>query len=174
MALVTVKNLSYTYPDPNGRGGACSSRIVSDKDGVHSDDRHRALSDINLSIERGEFITLMGATGSGKSTLLRLFKPELRHNGELEGEILLSVGKATLSHRTSVSGDSLLAGSGSPLVLRTFPQRGYLRKGSLGAVDITEAVSSMVGYVAQDPEEQIVTDKVWHELAFTLENLGMR
>ena len=174
MALVTVKNLSYTYPDPNGRGGACSSRIVSDKDGVHSDDQHRALSDINLSIERGEFITLMGATGSGKSTLLRLFKPELRQNGELEGEILLSVGKATLSHRTSVSGDSLLAGSGSPLVLRTFPQRGYLRKGSLGAVDITEAVSSMVGYVAQDPEEQIVTDKVWHELAFTLENLGMR
>ena len=52
MDLLTTRNLSKTY----GSG----------KSAVH------AISDINLSIQEGEFIAIVGSSGSGKSTLMHL------------------------------------------------------------------------------------------------------
>ena len=73
-------------------------------------------------------------------------------------------------------------GSGKSTLLRMM-KRGLVPNGNIsGEVlyrstpleKLTEADSaSRIGFVMQKPEQQIVTDKVWHELAFGLENLGV-
>lgn len=112
MAHFEVKNLTFFYP-------------TTDKE---------ALIDVNIKIERGEYITLCGKSGSGKTTLMRHLKTVLTPHGKRTGEVLFE---------------------GKPLC----------------EVDLREQ-SAKIGYVMQNPDNQIVTDKVWHELAFGLESLG--
>lgn len=51
--LIQIENLTYTYPDAPDQGG-------------------ETLHDINLNIQEGEYIAVLGANGSGKSTLARM------------------------------------------------------------------------------------------------------
>ena len=47
----------------------------------------------------------------------------------------------------------------------------YFQGKALEEYDIKEQAAN-IGFVMQNPDNQIVTDKVWHELAFGLESLG--
>ena len=113
MAHFQIENLTFSYAAAKGK---------------HS------LQDVNLSIEKGEYIVLCGKSGSGKTTLLKHLKSVLTPNGKRSGTILFN---------------------GVPM--EQVSQRDQ---------------SSKIGYVMQNPDDQIVTDKVWHELAFGLESLG--
>ncbi|MDR0287358.1 MAG: ATP-binding cassette domain-containing protein, partial [Clostridiales bacterium] len=109
---VCIKNFTFTYPERE----------------------NPVLSNVNITINSGEFVVLCGPSGCGKTTLLRQLKPSLAPHGAKSGEILFE---------------------GSPL--DTLSDRD---------------AASKIGFVFQNPENQIVTDKVWHELAFGLESLG--
>lgn len=49
--------------------------------------KQKSLSDINLTVNSGDFITIAGDSGSGKTTLLRQMKPELWPVGKRTGNI---------------------------------------------------------------------------------------
>ena len=112
MELFSIENLSFSYNN-------------SDK---------TALENINLKINSGEFVLVIGESGCGKTTLLRMMKKELAPYGKTVGEIF------------------------------------YKRK-KISSLSSDESASS-IGFIMQDPDSQIVTDKVYSELAFGLENLG--
>ncbi|MDR0838095.1 MAG: ATP-binding cassette domain-containing protein [Oscillospiraceae bacterium] len=109
-----IENLTFTYPERDAP----------------------ALSEINLTVNRGEFLVLCGHSGCGKTTLLRQLKPSAAPHGVRSGEIFFeNTQLAELSHRDA---------------------------------------SARIGFVTQSPDNQVVTDKVWHELAFGLESLGLK
>ena len=113
MAHFQIENLSFSYPAAKGK---------------------ESLHDVNLTIQKGEYVVLCGKSGSGKTTLLRQLKSVLAPHGKKSGQVLFN----------GISLDKV-------------SQRDQ---------------SGKIGYVMQNPDDQIVTDKVWHELAFGLESLG--
>ena len=72
------------------------------------------------------------------------------------------------------SGKSTLLSLLKPEIAPTGERAGELRVLGESVADMDVRTSAeRVGYVFQDPENQIVCETVWHEMAFGLENLGL-
>lgn len=113
MEKIKIRNLTFRYP-------------LAEKP---------AIQNINIDIDKSDFVVICGRSGCGKSTLLRHLKKQLIPYGEKRGEV-------------------------------------YIDGIEIENLDERKSVAS-TGFILQDPDSQIVTDKVWHELAFGLENLGV-
>jgi len=53
--------------------------------------QEKAVRNLNLRIEEGEFFLVLGSTGAGKSTLLRLLNGLIPHfyKGDFQGDVLV-------------------------------------------------------------------------------------
>lgn len=70
------------------------------------------------------------------------------------------------------SGKSTLLSLAKPQIAPVGDRAGQVRVFGRPVDDLDGAEACEVGYVFQDPDNQIVCDGVWHEMAFGLENLG--
>lgn len=70
------------------------------------------------------------------------------------------------------SGKSTLLSLAKPQIVPAGDRAGQVRVFGRPVDDLDGAAACEVGYVFQDPDNQIVCDSVWHEMAFGLENLG--
>ena len=76
MSYLELKNVSKGYTSANGR-------------------RTEVLNDINLTVERGEFVAIVGFSGAGKTTLMSLVAGLIRPDSgsvKLEGETITEPG----------------------------------------------------------------------------------
>lgn len=70
------------------------------------------------------------------------------------------------------SGKSTLLSLAKPQIASAGDRAGQVRVFGRPVDGLDGAAACEVGYVFQDPDNQIVCDSVWHEMAFGLENLG--
>lgn len=85
MALIDLKAVSYRYPTVQAQ----------------------ALADIDLQIEAGAFVGIVGANGAGKSTLCYLLAGLIPHfyGGELEGSVRVAGHDLRTQEASQIAGD---------------------------------------------------------------------
>lgn len=114
MSYIEINNLNFTYPL----------------------EKKKSLKNVNLTLEKNDFLLIAGKSGSGKSTLARAIIGTVPnfYGGTIGGEI-------------KIDGESVA-------------KMGHKER------------AKKITMVFQDPEKQLVMNKVHREVAFGLENIG--
>ena len=95
------------------------------------------------------------------------------HGDVLSGvSMAVPAGAFALLVGSTGSGKSTLLLLAKPQIAPVGDRAGQVRVFGRPVDDLDGAAACEVGYVFQDPDNQIVCDSVWHEMAFGLENLG--
>lgn len=132
MIHLRAEHLSFVYPDRN----------------IH------ALKDVSFTVERGEYIAVLGANGSGKSTLARL----------IAGFLPCTSGTIEL-HSVSAHGSPLQTASHSGR--RHFKEPHFKPRLSVPPLTVP------TGIVFQNVQNQIIGETLASDTAFGPENLGL-
>lgn len=133
MSLIETKNLTYIYDkkDPNG---------------------FDALHNINIQIEKGDFVAIVGKTGSGKSTLVQTFNA-----------LLLPTSGETRVENFIITGDKKrLKKELKELPIEVQKDNKKLSK-----------LRKKVGMVFQFPEYQLFAENVLKDVMFGPKNFGL-
>lgn len=133
MPLIETRNLTYIYDkkDPNG---------------------FDALHDINIQIEKGDFVAIVGKTGSGKSTLVQTFNA-----------LLLPTSGETRVENFIITGDKKRL-------------KKELKELPIEAQKDNKKLSKLrkkVGMVFQFPEYQLFAENVLKDVMFGPKNFGL-
>ncbi len=133
MPLIETRNLTYIYDkkDPNG---------------------FDALHDINIQIEKGDFVAIVGKTGSGKSTLVQTFNA-----------LLLPTSGETRVENFIITGDKKRL-------------KKELKELPIEAQKDNKKLSKLrkkVGMVFQFPEYQLFAENVSKDVMFGPKNFGL-
>ena len=124
-SFIKAEHLSFFYEDSEG------------------DDVSPALSDVNVTIQKGEYIAILGHNGSGKSTFAKLLNLIL-----LPTDGVLTIdGIRVTSEGIDVSEDR--------------------------EEDVLFDIRKKIGMVFQNPDNQLVATMVEEDVAFGPENLGI-
>ena len=116
-SLIHIENLHKTFRIPREKRDTLKENIIHFHRRVGTEDFH-ALKDVNLSVQPGEFVGLIGKNGSGKSTLLKIMayiykqtKGDVHIRGTVSPFLELGIGfNGDLSARENVYLNGIILG----------------------------------------------------------------
>ncbi len=77
--IVDNSSIQFKFPEAQRSGQV----VLKAENVAKAYDKHQIFTDVNLEVNRGEKVALVGQNGMGKSTFLKLFCEDERHEGKI-------------------------------------------------------------------------------------------